>query len=178
VIVLQFSGCSPAPRFSVAKPSALPSKPAPAPVKTAKPAAKNKPHHPASKSARSVKSDTMRFGMQMPAVEEPAADSAEAEVMRVLGEGVAAYYGPGLNGRKTASGERFDMQGLTAAHRTLPFGTRVRVTCLRNGKSVIVRVNDRGPFDRGKVIDLSLGAAQRIGLDRMGVTRVKLEVVQ
>lgn len=85
--------------------------------------------------------------------------------------GMASYY---KSGKRTANGERFDPHGLTAAHRTLPFGTRVLVTNLKNGKSVIVRINDRGPFTRGRVIDLSLGAAKHVGMTQSGVARVKV----
>lgn len=91
-------------------------------------------------------------------------------------EGLASWYGPGFHGRQTANGERFDMHGRTAAHRTLPFGTRVRVVRLDDGRSVTVRINDRGPFVRGRIIDLSLGAAKKIGLNRDGVARVTLSV--
>ncbi len=81
-------------------------------------------------------------------------------------------------GRVTANGEAYNKLGMTAAHRTLPFGTLVRVTHLRNGKQVVVRINDRGPFIRGRIIDLSLGAGRRIGLTkRIGVSRVRLEVI-
>src|SRR5687767_1435960 len=76
--------------------------------------------------------------------------------------GIASYYGSAHQGRKTASGERFDMNKLTAAHRTLPFGQKVRVTNLGNQRSVIVRINDRGPFVRGRIIDLSQAAAQEL----------------
>ncbi len=92
--------------------------------------------------------------------------------------GRASYYGPGFQGKKTASGERFDMNALTAAHRRLPFGTRVRVTNLDNGKSVVVRINDRGPFKKSRVIDLSLAAARKIGMTATGTARVKLEVLK
>lgn len=81
-------------------------------------------------------------------------------------------------GKVTANGERFNPHGLTAAHRTLPFGTKVRVKNLRNGKSVVVRINDRGPFIKGRVIDLALGAAKKIGLHRSGTTRVSLTVLK
>jgi rare lipoprotein A len=91
---------------------------------------------------------------------------------------MATYYGPGFHGRRTASGERFDQHAMTAAHRTLPFGTRVRVTSTRTGESVVVRINDRGPFGRReRVIDLSRGAARRIGLERAGVLPVRIELL-
>jgi rare lipoprotein A len=88
--------------------------------------------------------------------------------------GMASYY---KSGRLTANGERFNPHGLTAAHRKLKFGTKVRVTNLRNGKSVVVRINDRGPFIRGRVIDLSLGAAKVIGLHKSGVAKVSYTVL-
>jgi rare lipoprotein A len=91
--------------------------------------------------------------------------------------GTASYYGKQFHGRKTASGERYDMNRLTAAHRTLPFGTTVRVTHLKTGKSVVLRVNDRGPFVRGRIIDLSLAAARRLEMLRSGTAPVRLEVL-
>ena len=86
--------------------------------------------------------------------------------------GGASWYGPGFHGKKTASGERFNTHALTAAHRSLAFGSRVRVTNARTGRSVVVRINDRGPFAGGRVIDLSKAAAQAVGIS--GVGRVKL----
>jgi rare lipoprotein A len=91
------------------------------------------------------------------------------------GYAIASFYS---HGRRTASGERFDPHDLTAAHRTLPFGTRVRVTSLATGRSVTVRVNDRGPYVRGRAIDVSSSAAQMLGITRQGVAKVKLDVVQ
>jgi rare lipoprotein A (peptidoglycan hydrolase) len=91
------------------------------------------------------------------------------------GYGLASFYS---HGRRTASGERFDPHDLTAAHRTLPFGTRVRVTNVSTGQSVTVRVNDRGPFVRGRAIDVSSSAARMLGITRQGVAKVKLDVVQ
>lgn len=88
--------------------------------------------------------------------------------------GVASWYGPGFAGRKTANGERFKPSALTAAHRTLPFGTSVKVTNLANDKSVVVRINDRGPYVGGRVIDLSQGAAKKIGLIATGTGKVKI----
>ena len=93
----------------------------------------------------------------------------------VLGEGMASFYGAELAGNRTASGERFNPSALTAAHRTLPMGTKIRVTNKANGKSVIVRVNDRGPFAKGRILDLSRGAAERISMIRSGTARVTLE---
>jgi len=92
--------------------------------------------------------------------------------------GTASYYGTAFHGKKTASGERFNMHALTAAHPTLPFGVRVRVTNLDNGKSVVVRINDRGPFKKGRIIDLSHGAAREIGMIGTGTARVRLEVLR
>jgi rare lipoprotein A len=102
----------------------------------------------------------------------------EEPAMRALGNGVASYYGRRFHGRPTASGERFDMNGLTAAHRTLPFGSKVRVTNPRTGKSVVVRINDRGPFARKRTIDLSRAAAEEIGLVRAGHGQVELELFE
>ena len=90
--------------------------------------------------------------------------------------GIASYYGRAHDGRRTASGEVFDMNGMTAAHRTLPFGTRVRVTNLANGREAVVRINDRGPFRRGRIIDLSYAAARRLGIVGPGVAKVRVEI--
>jgi rare lipoprotein A (peptidoglycan hydrolase) len=91
---------------------------------------------------------------------------------------LASWYGPGFHGRRTANGEIYDQNALTAAHKSLPFGTRVRVTNLNNGKSVVVRINDDGPHIPGRVIDLSKGAASRIGMVSSGVAPVRLEVLR
>ena len=91
--------------------------------------------------------------------------------------GFASYYDSAPEGRATASGERFDPDRLTAAHPTLPFGTRVRVTNLENGRSVVVTIPDRGPFRRGRVIDLSERAARRLGFVARGVARVRVDVL-
>jgi rare lipoprotein A len=92
--------------------------------------------------------------------------------------GLASWYGGKFHGRRTASGEVYDMYELTAAHRTLPFGTVVRVTRLENGRSVEVRITDRGPFIKGRIIDLSYAAAKRLDMIRDGVARVRLVVVR
>ncbi len=93
-------------------------------------------------------------------------------------EGVASWYGPGFHGKRTSNGEVYDMNGVTAAHSHWVFGTRVRVTFLATGRSVVVRVNDRSPNHKGRVIDLSKGAAKAIGLIGPGTGRVRLEVVE
>jgi rare lipoprotein A len=100
-----------------------------------------------------------------------------AEASRPQQFGVASYYARRHHGRRTANGERFDMDQLTAAHRTLPFGTVVRVTDVASGRSVVVRINDRGPYAAGRVIDLSRAAARQLGMLDAGVTKVRLDVV-
>jgi rare lipoprotein A len=91
-----------------------------------------------------------------------------------LEEGLASYYGPGLAGRPTASGEKFDPKDLTAAHKKLPFGTCLRVVNMENGRSVEVRVNDRGPFVQGRVVDVSLAAARQLDMLKKGLARVRI----
>lgn len=104
----------------------------------------------------------------------PAVAVDEAEVIE---RGMASWYGDRHHGRRTANGEAFDMNALTAAHRTLSFGTRVRVLNPGNGASVVVRINDRGPYAQGRIIDLSRAAAERLGLLREGVGAVVLLAV-
>ena len=102
---------------------------------------------------------------------------AQAPSVGLIEVGVASWYGPGYNGKRTSSGERFDQDDLTAAHASWQFGTRVRVTFLSTGRSVVVRINDRFPNHKGRVIDLSKGAARQIGLIGPGTGRVRLEIV-
>jgi rare lipoprotein A len=94
-----------------------------------------------------------------------------------LSGGVASFYGPGFAGKKTANGERFNPGALTAAHRSLPFGTRLKLTNTANGRSVVVRINDRGPFVGGRVLDVSQGAASALGFVAAGTARLKIEPV-
>ncbi|MGL4635997.1 MAG: septal ring lytic transglycosylase RlpA family protein [Beijerinckiaceae bacterium] len=89
--------------------------------------------------------------------------------------GMASYYGPKFHGKKTASGERFNQNAMTAAHRTAPFGSQMKVTNVSNGRSVVVRINDRGPFIRGRIIDVSTTAARQLGLVQRGVGRVRVQ---
>jgi len=103
---------------------------------------------------------------------------AEAPAVGTVVEGVASWYGPGYDGKRTSSGEVYDQDALTAAHAYWAFGTRVRVTFPATGKSVVVRINDRFPSHKGRAIDLSRGAAKAIGLIGPGTGEVRLEVVE
>jgi rare lipoprotein A len=107
------------------------------------------------------------LGEELPKVRNTATTGTEV--------GIASWYGPGFHGRRTASGERFNTQAMTAAHKTLPFGTRVRVTSAATGKEVVVRINDRGPFIAGRIIDLSRAAALALGF--VGIKQVELQVL-
>lgn len=118
---------------------------------------------------------TLTPGQSGSFVSEVAA-SEKIRVAKTL-SGPASWYGGKFHGRRTANGERFDMNEMTAAHRSLPFGTRVRVTNERNGRSVVVRINDRGPFVDNRIIDLSRGAAAAVGMVRTGVAPVRVEVL-
>jgi rare lipoprotein A len=104
---------------------------------------------------------------------KPLDDGPDVSDFRETGR--ASWYGPGFHGRKTASGERYDMNALTAAHKTLPLASFVRVTNTINNKSVVVKINDRGPYVHGRVIDLSYAAARLLGFRKAGTARVKIE---
>ena len=93
-------------------------------------------------------------------------------------EGLASWYGPGFHGRKTASGERFNQDALTCAHKTLPFGTKLKVTNLDNGQELVVTVNDRGPFVHSRIVDLSREGAKKLGFIGQGTTHVRIERYQ
>ncbi|PKP97305.1 MAG: septal ring lytic transglycosylase RlpA family lipoprotein [Alphaproteobacteria bacterium HGW-Alphaproteobacteria-13] len=115
--------------------------------------------------------------LALPAVAQDRMEADDDDQEMLIGSGTASYYGHELAGNRTANGERFDPSGMTAAHRTLPFGSMVRVTNLSNGQSVVVRINDRGPFGRGRVIDVSHAAAKEIGLHRSGTARVSMSLL-
>ncbi|UIP08124.1 septal ring lytic transglycosylase RlpA family protein [Erythrobacter sp. SDW2] len=125
---------------------------------------------------------------ELPVPAEPSPEAVDLETFeppveaepttRSLGTGIASYYASKFHGRRTASGEIFDNGALTAAHRTLRFGSMVRVTNPRTGQSVIVRINDRGPFTKGRTIDLSRAAAEEIGIVRAGHGTVELELIE
>ncbi|WP_082925569.1 septal ring lytic transglycosylase RlpA family protein [Erythrobacter neustonensis] len=129
-------------------------------------------------SAAAVEMVPLTTVAELPA---PVAQTAEAAPSApresIVGRGSASYYAAHFNGRRTASGERFDNADLTAAHRTLPFGSRVRVTNVANGRSVVVRINDRGPFTRGRMIDVSRAAADQLGLVARGHGDVELALI-
>ncbi len=114
--------------------------------------------------------------VEVTAPETPPAPSAPQE--SVIGQGSASYYAAKFHGRRTASGETFNNNAMTAAHRTLPFGTMVRVTNPATGKSVVVRINDRGPFTKGRMIDVSRAAAEELGLVQRGHATVELALIQ
>ena len=101
----------------------------------------------------------------------------KAEIgLKIRGE--ASYYGPGFHGKQTASGEIFDQEDYTCAHKSLPFGTKLKVVRVDNGSSVVVRVNDRGPYVDGRILDLSVAAGKKIGLDKVGHAEVVATVVE
>lgn len=102
---------------------------------------------------------------------------AQLKKQKFRKHGMASYYAKRFHGRRTANGEYFNMYAMTAAHKKLKFGTHLKVTNKRNGKSVIVRINDRGPYAKGRIIDLSYGAAKKLGMLKSGVAKVKLQVV-
>jgi rare lipoprotein A len=123
---------------------------------------------------------SVRFASRSNSVSQNNSTSTETSKV-VMGEtfrGLASYYADEFNGRKTSNGEIFDMNDFTAAHRTLPFGTKLQVTNLKNGKSVIVRINDRGPFAEDRIIDLSKAAAEAIGMLNDGVAEVEIRVIE
>ena len=93
-------------------------------------------------------------------------------------EGIASYYSDVFQGKKTASGSIYDRNKLTGAHKTLPFGTKVRITDLKNNKSVTVTITDRGPYSKKRMVDLSYAAAEQIGLIKAGISKVKMEVIE
>jgi peptidoglycan lytic transglycosylase len=136
------------------------------PVVTEKPASLAADRAASPEPAR--KSSSVRNTRVASVASKPAADPQEAS------HGLASYY----SDSRTASGEKFDGKELTAAHRTLPFGTRVRVTNVKTGRSVTVRINDRGPFVPGRVVDVSHAAAKELGMVSSGLAKVKVDVVQ
>jgi rare lipoprotein A len=127
---------------------------------------------------RDVQSEVAPEPVIRPVVPAPVAPAPRAPRVVQVSSGRASWYGPGFFGNRTANGEVFRPGTMTAAHRTLPFGTKVRVTNLSNGRTAVVRINDRGPFIGNRVIDLAHGAAQHLGLVASGLAPVRLEVLR
>jgi rare lipoprotein A len=129
---------------------------------------------------RLVKRPWLGIGLVVLTLTLAGTGQARADSIEITGSKVvqASWYGREFAWRRTASGERFDPMDLTCAHRSLPMGTRVRVTNLLNGRSVLVTINDRGPFQRRREIDLSYGAARALGMVQRGVAQVRIELVE
>lgn len=159
------AGCAVPPGERAAEP-APPARTKP----VAAPVAKVRPPVPAMGAAAALAGPPPAAEAQAPA--EAPGDVSDGGVL--IGRGLASWYGPNLHGRRTASGERFDRYEFTAAHRTLPFGARVCVRSALTGKAVVVRINDRGPFGPGRVIDLSQAAAEELGMVGLGIKPVEL----
>ncbi|MCI0347958.1 MAG: septal ring lytic transglycosylase RlpA family protein [Acidobacteriales bacterium] len=116
--------------------------------------------------------------LEQPKLPPPTQPAQPAPLKSIYTEtGIASWYGPAFNNRRTSNGELYDMNGFSAAHRTLPFNSIVRVTTLGSGKSVVVRITDRGPFVENRIIDLSYAAAKQLEMERQGTARVKVEVL-
>lgn len=132
-------------------------------------------------SGDKIRRQTIAAKIAIPADEPSVIDKlnnvASTTVRKFSQTGVASWYGRQFHGRKTASGDTFDMNQLTAAHRSLPLNCYIRVTNKENGKSVVVKVNDRGPFHGNRVVDLSYGAAKRLGITNTGTAKVNIERV-
>lgn len=124
--------------------------------------------------ARTPATRGLNEGLLLPDDEDKSFGSLRADMGLFVQRGMASWYGPGFHGRKTASGERFDMDGMTAAHPSLPLGSWVLVRNLRNDRAVVVRVTDRGPFAKKRVLDLSRAAATKLGFLRQGATQVEI----
>ncbi|NTW49745.1 MAG: septal ring lytic transglycosylase RlpA family protein [Chlorobiales bacterium] len=143
------------------------------------------PLEPKTRPVKAVKPSTPKGKAQTaPADSESTTESSRYEEPGVSGEafyvaeGRASYYADEFHGRKTSSGEVYDMHMFTAAHRTLPFGTKVKITNLQNSKITVVRINDRGPWKRDRVIDMSLAAAKKLGLIGPGSAKVRIEAFE
>ena len=105
-------------------------------------------------------------------------NSVRKKTNQTIYEGISSWYGPNFHGKLTANGEIFDMYGTTAAHKTLPLNSIVRVTNLENYKSIILKINDRGPYVGDRILDCSFGAAKKLGFDKQGTTTVKIEIIE
>lgn len=177
LIRLALAGCTSVLAACTTSPTAPPQV-SPLPVllpDRAKPAAVNRPVRPSQNPEAAGTAAEPAPGISL-ADEVPQPGLLNGELPREFQRGHASWYGPGFNGRRTASGERYDMNAFTAAHRTLPFGTLVRVRSLVNGREVEVRITDRGPYSRGRIIDVSRAAAEDLGMLGLGFKQVVLFV--
>ena len=164
---------------AVAPPAALPKTEAPAsanPISVTSSAAAVKPKSSATAGLKMEPTIDLLVPESTPNFSK--LDLAFSELDRELERGGASWYGPGFHGKRTANGERYDMHALTAAHKTLPFGTMVRVKSLVDDREVMVRITDRGPFIRNRIIDLSRAAAAELGMLGLGFKQVVLTVIE
>lgn len=171
-LAVWLAGCTTAPSLQT-MPSAAPVS---SPVLTGSPATPTPAPKEAGPGLAAVVPPDATLPPGLPAAESSRPALLAGEAAREFERGGASWYGPGFHGRRTASGERYDMHALTAAHRTLPFGTVVRVHSLVNGREVDVRITDRGPFSRNRVIDVSRTAAEALGMLGLGFKEVVLLV--
>jgi len=137
------------------------------------PAPRYKPSHQKPASTKSVNNNKVKF---IPVTKAPTL--AEFDTSQKVFTGVSSYYGKDFHGKLTANGEIFDMYGITAAHKTMPLNTIARVINLANNKSLILRINDRGPYVAGRILDCSYGAAKKLDFLSTGTTDVKIEVIE
>jgi rare lipoprotein A len=165
IVLVMMSSCQSVARYHKPEPGSKPIPENTAVKQTATPA---KPKQNATR--------TPKPGVTLPAA-GPAAAASKAPAPRYEAEGRASYYAHKFHGRKTSNGEIYNMHKMTAAHRTLPFGTRVKVTNLSNNISVVVRINDRGPFKKERLIDVSLEAAKRLKMIGPGIAKVRIETI-
>ena len=134
------------------------------------------PRYSAYPSSSTIQKSGNKQSKNKPSKKKNSSSNKKYSKKELVGE--ASWYGPGFNGKLTANGERFNMNKMTAAHKTLPFNTIVEVTDLATGKKVKVRINDRGPYAKGRIIDLSKKAAQKLGILNKGHAKVKLRIIE
>ena len=157
IVCIVIFGCSPSPRYTVHPPSSEKS----------------------SSGTGGAASGTVTYkGKEFPVATSEADEETRRKLKGKVIRGMASYYADDFHGRKTANGETFNMYGLTCAHKTLPFNLWLEVTNLANNRTVLVRVNDRGPFVGDRVLDLSLGAAKELHMIEAGIQEVKIQVVK
>ncbi|MFC1607883.1 septal ring lytic transglycosylase RlpA family protein [Candidatus Latescibacterota bacterium] len=157
IVCIVFVGCSPSPRYTVHTPSA---------------------GQPSTKTGGAGSGTVTYNGKEFPVATSDVDEEARRKLKGKVFRGLASYYADDFHGRKTANGEKFNMHGLTCAHKTLPFNLWLEVTNLANNRTVVVRVNDRGPFVGNRILDLSLGAAEELHMIEAGVQEVEIKVIK